>query len=517
MSARRYTGLSRSRFCQGLQCPKQLWLRVHEPHAAELAADPALQAIFDRGHRVGEAARERFPGGVLIDGDYWQMKEKVESTRRAIADGVPAIFEAAFQEDGVFVAADVLERRRRGFALAEVKSTLDVKEPHVPDVAIQLHVLRRAGLDVRRAEVMHLNRECRHPDLSNLFVRTDVTRDAEGLLPGIPRRIRSLARMLEGPMPDVEVGPHCTDPYECPFVNRCFPSLPRHHVSTLYRIGARAAALEDEKYRTIRQLPPDIGLSEVAERQVRAVRTGKLVVEPGLGRALGRIQAPIAFLDFETANPAIPAWKGCHPYEHVPVQVSCHVLGARGGVEHHEHLADGPGDPRPAMAAAVVRACAGASTVVAWNAGFERRCLEHLAAAVPPRRAALGEVVRKLVDLLPIVRDHVYHPDFLGSLSQKAVLPALVPGLGYGGLAISEGETASAVLEALLLAESPVPAADRKRLRKDLLRYCERDTLGMVKMYQRLQRLCAHPAPVVRGASAFGAGRSGEARPGSRP
>jgi hypothetical protein len=270
-------------------------------------------------------------------------------------------------------------------------------------------------------------------------------------------------------------------------MGRCFPRLPRHHVSTLYRIGARAAALEAEGYRTIRQLPSDIELSDVAERQVRAVRSGKLVVEQGLGGALGRIRAPIAFLDFETVNPAIPAWKGCHPYEHVPVQVSCHVVGARGGAEHHEHLADGPGDPRPAIAAAVARACAGARTVVAWNAGFERRCLEHLAAAVPSRRAALEEVAGRLVDLLPIVRDHVYHPDFLGSFSQKAVLPALVPGLGYEDLAISEGGTASAVLESLLLGESVVPAADRKRLRKDLLRYCERDTLGMVKVYEFLR------------------------------
>src|SRR5574342_419539 len=236
--------LSKSRFCYGLQCPKQLWLRVHEPDAPELEVDPGLQAVFDRGNRVGEAARERFPGGVLVDGDYWKVKEKVEKTRQAIADGAPAIFEASFLEDGVFAAVDVLVRKRRGFALEEVKSTLEVKEPHVPDVAIQLHVLHRAGLDVRRAEVMHLNRECRHPDLSNLFVQTDVTREAEGLLPGCPRRIRQLQTVLDGPIPAAEIGAHCTDPYECPFVGRCFPKLPKHHVSPLYRIGARAAAPE---------------------------------------------------------------------------------------------------------------------------------------------------------------------------------------------------------------------------------------------------------------------------------
>ena len=60
--------LSKSRFTAGLQCHKQLWWKVHEPDAPELVASPAQQAVFDQGHRVGERAREEFPGGVLVDG-----------------------------------------------------------------------------------------------------------------------------------------------------------------------------------------------------------------------------------------------------------------------------------------------------------------------------------------------------------------------------------------------------------------------------------------------------------------
>ncbi len=114
--------LSKSRFCQGLQCPKLLWLRVHEPDAPELKVDPKLQVIFDRGHLVGEAARERFPGGTLIDGEYWQYREKIEKTRRALNDGASCVFEAAFEADGVYVAVDVLLRGKGGFSLLEVKS-----------------------------------------------------------------------------------------------------------------------------------------------------------------------------------------------------------------------------------------------------------------------------------------------------------------------------------------------------------------------------------------------------------
>ena len=481
--------LSKSRYCYGIQCTKQLWWRVYEPKAPELTPDAAQQAIFDQGSRVGEVARERCPGGVLVDADYRDADGKIEKTRRAIADGAPAVFEASFLADGVFVAVDVLERRSGDWNLIEVKSTTKVKEPHYPDVAVQLHVLRSSGLDVKRSDLMHLNSECTFPDLTNLFARSDVTGEAEALLPGVPAEIRRLRKAVEGPLPDVAPGPHCSDPYDCPFMARCWPVLPEHHVTTLYRIGKRGQALLSDGYTTIHDLPVDVRLTGPTARQARSVRSGTLVVEAGLADALATIEAPAAFLDFETINPAIPVWNGCHPFEAIAVQMSCHVRGARGALVHHEFLAEGPGDPRPAIAQAVVTACDGARTVVAYNASFEKGRLLHLAENVPTLRKALLDVADRLVDLLPIVRDNVYHPDFGGSFSLKSVAPALVPGLGYQDLDIGEGSAASSVLEALLLREDTIPAGDRAKLRRQLMDYCERDTLSTVKVYERLLEL----------------------------
>lgn len=479
--------ISKSRFCVGLQCLRRLWWEIHEPDAPELQPDASLQAIFDRGHRVGELARERFPGGTLVDLEPWQVGERVAATAAALERGAPAIFEASFAAGGAFAALDVLERRRRGYGLVEVKATLQVKPQFVPDVALQLHAARAAGVDVRRAEVMHLGRDCAFPDLSSLFAREDVTDAAEALLPAIPRQLRRMREALDGPVPDVAPGAHCSDPYDCPFAARCRPELPEHHVSTLYRVAPRRLAeFAEAGWETIGDLPDDLDLAPPAARQVRAVKRGRIVVEDGLAAALGAIALPAAFLDFESVNPPVPAWNGCHPYEHVPVQMSCHVVGPRGGTVHHAHLAEAGGDPRPALAEAVVRACEGARTVVAWNARFERACLDHLAAAVPARRAALHRVRDRLVDLLPIVRDHVYHPAFGGSFSLKSVLPALVRGAGYGDLAIGDGDSASSVLEGLLLAPDATPPRERARLRGDLLAYCERDTQALVDVHARL-------------------------------
>jgi hypothetical protein len=338
-------------------------------------------------------------------------------------------------------------------------------------------------------ELMHLNRGCTYPDLSNLFVREDVTEPVEALLSGVPRDVASQTAMLAGPLPSVSVGDHCSVPYECPFTERCWPELPPHHVSTLYAMRRRALELDQEGYHTIHDLPEDVPLGVIADRQRRAVQSGQLIVEPGLARALEAFVPPIAFLDFETVGLAVPVWNGCHPYDAVPVQFSCHVAQADGQVTHHEWLADGPEDPRPALAERLVAACQDARTVLVYNAPFERSCLEQLAEVVPLHKDSLREIAARLADLLPVVRRYMYHQDFGGSFSLKRVLPALVPDLSYDGLAIADGHSASLELIHLLFHGDAMEPETRQRLRNDLRRYCRQDTFGLARILEHLHRL----------------------------
>jgi predicted RecB family nuclease len=481
-------GLSKSRVMAGLQCHKLLWWMVHEAEAPELALDDQTQAVMDRGSRVGELARSYVPGGVAVGLPYNAYDERIALTRRLLDAGAPAVYEASFRGSGVYVAVDILKRDDRGFRLIEVKSTASVKEHHIPDVAVQAHALRQSGLDLVGTEVMHLNRECVYPDLSNLFIRSDVTDAAGAMTESVPGWIAAQLEMLQGSVPDVRTGPHCSTPYECPFIARCWPTLPPHHVSTLYAMRRRALELDEQGYRTIHDLPEEVPLGRIADRQRRAVQEGRIVVEPGLAQALEIFVPPIAFLDFETVGLAVPVWDGCHPYDAVPVQFSCHVQDVDGRVTHHEWLAEGPEDPRPALAERLIRACEGARTVVAYNAGFERRRIEEMAEVLPTLAEPLRSIVDRLVDLLPVIRNHVYHPDFNGSFSLKSVLPALVLELRYDDLAIADGGTASLELERLLFSGSLEPKA-REQLQSDLLRYCQRDTWALVALLRCLHEL----------------------------
>jgi hypothetical protein len=496
-------GLSKSRYTAGLQCHKRLWWTVHEPDAPELVAGPDLQAVFDQGHRVGQAARERFPDGTLIDLEPWKVRERVAATEAAIASGASVVFEASFKADDVFVAVDVLHRApgRRGWTITEVKSTLSAKEEHVADVAVQAHVVRAAGLPVSRAEVMHLNRECRHPDLSNLFVSTNVTAEVKESLATIPHEIAAQLRMLRKTKPPaVEPGPHCQHPWQCPFVQRCHAPLPEHAIETLHASAKKKESYAAEGYRTILDLPDDVPLEGIADRQRRAVRSGDVVVDEGVSEALEKLEHPIAHLDFETINPAIPVWPGCSPYAQVPVQFSVRIEAhARRKPREIAWLAESGEDPRPSLARALVDALDGTGSIIVYSASFESARLRELADAVPELARELGALADRLVDLLPLVRSHVYHPHFGGSFSLKSVAPALVPWLSYDDLEIGDGGAASSALESLLVQGEPSNPGERDELRKHLLAYCGRDTLATVGVLRRLRELAGPALTSVRG------------------
>ena len=102
MSAR--YGLSKSRYQTGLNCRKALWLAVHEPDVADPVSE-GQQARFEAGDVVGELARDRFPGGVLVEEGHTEQRAALARTRELIEQGVPVLYEAAFVHD---------ERARQG-------------------------------------------------------------------------------------------------------------------------------------------------------------------------------------------------------------------------------------------------------------------------------------------------------------------------------------------------------------------------------------------------------------------
>ena len=144
------------------------------------------------------------------------------------------------------------------------------------------------------------------------------------------------------------------------------------------------------------------------------------------------------------------------------------------------------------FAGALVEACRDVPVIVAYNVPFERTCIGLLAGAVPELAAELNAIGARMLDLLPVIQNHVYHPDFMGSLSLKSVLPALVPDMNHDALAVSDGQLASARLRRLIVDGQPADATERERLLHDLREYCRMDTLATVRLLEVLRGLAIH-------------------------
>jgi len=483
--------LSKTRFLSGQQCHLRLW---YEVWARELASpvDAATEAIFAAGHEVGELARDRFAGGILVEEDHLHGREAVHSTAVLLAArAVRAIYEGGFEHAGVLVRADILVRTRDGgWDLVEVKSTTRVKEVHDLDLAIQAWVLRGAGVALRRCGVLTLDRDYVWPggayDLDALFRLHDRTAEVESLLPGIRAEVANLHAMLAAARaPDIAPGAQCRTPYPCPFHAHCtrdaaHPEWPLESLPALparRREELRIMGIED-----VREIPQDFDLGALQQVARQAICTGTDVIHGDLAGALASVRHPVHHLDFETVGPAIPGYSGTRAYDTVAFQFSVHTWHADGQLTHREYLHTDAGDPREPLARALLDALGEQGAIVVYT-GFEQRVIGALADALPPLAAPLRALLPRLWDLHAVLRRSYYHPRFLGSFSIKSVLPALVPGLGYDALAISDGNLAAAsYLQALRSADAGL----RERIFRALREYCGRDTLGLLRIREAL-------------------------------
>jgi predicted RecB family nuclease len=477
--------LSKSSYLSCLQCHRRLYLEVHSPELAS-PADEQLAARLEMGTQIGELARGCFPGGVLVDLESVGIPGAIARTSELMAAAsVPAIFEGMFAFEDVRVRVDILERvGGNAWRLIEVKSSTQVKDDHLDDVAIQAYVLAGAGILLERSELMHINKDYVYPggslDLGQLFLRQDVTPEVAARQTEIPGRLAAMREMLAASSPPaIEPDHHCFDPYECPFWDHCTKIKPARWVFYLPGGKRTFRELVSRGIQTIDEIPAGFRLSGIQQRMKDNVEW----IGPGLKRALASVQYPIHHLDFETFMPAIPKYPNTRPYQIIPFQWSNHIINGDGQVRHEEYLCTDPKDPREEFALTLLESI-GREGIICVYSGYEARILKELADAFPRFQSDINRAIERFWDLLSVIRTHYYHPGFEGSFSIKSVLPAVVPGLGYDDLEIQEGSMAS--LQYYRMIFEVTDEEEKARLRTALLKYCERDTLAMVELRKAL-------------------------------
>lgn len=482
--------LTKSRFLAGLQCARRLWFEVHAPPEQVLAESLPLL----NGRAVDALVQRLAPGPVISRAQG--MPAAIAATARLLQGGAPpVVYQPAFRRGDLAVIADVLRHDRGSSTLVEVKSGTAVKPEYLPDIAFQALVLRQARQPVDRMLIAHVDREFElrsAGDYRGLMREVDVTAAVEESLPAVAEQAAGCLSVLQqGAAPAVAMGPHCTVPYECPFIARCRGGGPEPEfpLELLPRGGRAAERLRARGYTELTEVPEGELESALHQRVHQATVTGAPYYDACPTAPLRSLAFPIAYLDFETIGLAVPAVLGMHPYESAPFQWSVHVENADGTTAHAEYLAGGELGDFEALASGLLAVIPAGVPVLAYNAGFERGVLLQLAQWLPRQANALRDIAARLIDLLPVTRAAWYHRDMKGSWSLKAVLRTIAPELDYATLeTVREGEGAQ--LAFLRLMDADPASAEARQLRAALLRYCERDTWAMVVLRRFL---CAGP------------------------
>ncbi|MGI9228352.1 MAG: DUF2779 domain-containing protein [Gammaproteobacteria bacterium] len=495
--------LSKSKLMAYRQCPKRLWLEVH---AADKKTDsPATERSFRIGHQAGEVAQQIYDPngrGVLVNPQHDGFTRAIEQSMELMQQDRP-VFEATFSTGQALALADVMlpaKGKAGGWKMIEVKSATSVKEYYHDDVAIQMYIATTVGVDIRQLVLAHIDNQWVYPgkrQYQGLFREVDMTGEASGRNAEVKQWIKEGQKIVERPTPpDIKTGEQCDEPYQCGFYDLChtdegtefpvhwLPGVGKKKINRFYDKG-----IED-----MREVP-DADLSTRQERAKNCTINDSVYADhAGAQKKLLQHKLPAYFLDFESIQFAVPLWAGTRPYQQLVFQYSMHRLDKEGKLQHRGFLDLSGDDPSRAVAEALVRDCGKKGPVFVYHAGFEKTRINELAARFDDLAEALHAINKRLVDLLPIIREHYYHPEQQGSFSLKYVLPAVAPDLDYSELeGVQDGGMAmDAYAEAI---QPDTPAARKQEIEQQLLKYCERDTFALVRLWQFLQQQT--PTPLV--------------------
>lgn len=482
--------LSKTKLMRGYRCLKCIYLTIHHPeYEAPISAE--LQALFDQGNTIGEEARKYIPGGTLVNNTPWDFSGAIAKTKELIANGTQVIYEAAFEYMGCYARADILQfsPTTQRWRIIEVKSTTKAKPEHIDDVGLQTWIIAKTGLPIEQINIMHLNPECKYPDLGSLFKTVDVTAELRERYLSVQPKVADILNVIrEKEIPNIDIGAHCLEPNDCGFVEHCWKekSIPELSVLNLPGLHKRKWQLYHEGIIDITD-PRLTDLNETQERIQCVTETGKRYInKEGIHTEISQWQFPLVFLDFETINPAIPRYLGRGPFQQVPFQFSVHRWNEPNAeITHNAFLHDSMDDPRPALIHALLEACGTEGSIVAYYGKFESERIAELADFAPEQSEALTKLIERIVDPLPIIRQNVYDKAFNGSFSLKSVAPALLGSEhSYKGMLIADGGAAQRAFEELI--NEKTSTAKKKIIYDAMLDYCNKDTLVMVELVKWL-------------------------------
>lgn len=477
--------LTKTDYKNYLECPMWLWLAKYRPELLpEITLD--LQRRFAMGNEVDILAKELFPGGVEIRG---YNKEGWENTQKAIKSGASILFQPTVIAGELSCRVDILcKNKDNSWDINEVKMATKAKPEYVYDVGFQKICFERAGIKIRKTNIIHINNQyIRHGDIEpeKLFATDDITEDMNKNLPETEEGIKEALKVVKiKDEPSLELINGCSNPKSCEYLE-CYcngikgvQSLakdiqPKHLLALLNREILNPKKIGQSVLDAAGYVPPE----KFTKIDAFAIK-----------KEFEKLKYPLHFFDYETYGSAIPPFDWTRPYQQIPFQYSLIVKDSpTSSVRHYEFLARKFKDPVPELLAQLKKEIGPNGSVIVWYAPFESGRNKEMSEMEPDFADFLGDVTSRIFDLLLIFKhkNQMYiKSEFNKLASLKIVLPVLCPELSYENLAIQGGGDASSSWP--ILTSDKTTAKEKEKLAKNMLAYCERDTEAMVGILDKV-------------------------------
>lgn len=487
--------LTKTDFIQFLNCPESLWLFKNKPEEYPKGEFSLfLKKLIKEGYETEEFAKKLFPNGIEIpestDPSYTAEKLNLENK---------VLFQPSFvTKKGQFARIDILEKNQDDtYNVFEIKSSTSIKKDkkhnHLKDACFQKYVMQECGYNVSKVSIIHLNKDyvkSGEIDAKKLLEIVNVNEEIDEIYSGVVNEINFASTFINKEIID-ESKCSCklkTRSNHCDSFKYFNKDIKDYNIYELRNIREKKIKeLVNFQHEILSDIPPDFKLNEYQKLQIESLRQDEPIIDhSSIKKDLNNLIYPLHFIDYETYASAIPKIDGLSPHKHLTFQVSIHTLTKNGDISHYEYLADKM-ELCIEMLKGMQEFTGLTGTFISWHASFEIGRNNDMIKWMPGFSQYLTYINQNMYDLEIVFKKHYIDHKFHGSSSIKKVLPVIYSEFSYSNLDIQDGTMALDTWGRLVT--DPNFNEDKNKTRKNLLLYCELDTLAMVEIFKVLKAI----------------------------
>jgi hypothetical protein len=181
---------------------------------------------FRQGVEIGKLAWQLFPNGTdLSPASAFPSAiiRAAEKTAEQLSRKNTIIYEASFIRRPTLAILDILVKENEKLFAYEVKSSVDISQTYIRDMAFQYYVMKASGYCPEDFFIIHLNEGYESTSTAIECLRiTKVTEEILELQPYIEENIRLAVRAVtDDTLLKIQQGDHCYVPYPCDFMGYC--------------------------------------------------------------------------------------------------------------------------------------------------------------------------------------------------------------------------------------------------------------------------------------------------------